>query len=77
MYRRNQRSKKKGKGTERTNVSEPIASAMKSKWRSYLAGRHIADGSVRLDRFQLVQTPIQLLQRLHGQSRVRFIFNKI
>ena len=41
---------------------------------SYLAGCHVADGTMRLDRLQLVQTPVQLFQRFHGQSCVGFIW---
>ena len=31
----------------------------------YLAGGHVRDGAVGLDGLQLVQTPVQLLQRLN------------
>ena len=39
----------------------------------YLAGGHVANGPVGLDGFQLVQAPVEFLQRLHRQSGVRFI----
>lgn len=32
---------------------------------------------MRLYRLQLVQTPVQLLERFHGQSAVRFIYCRI
>lgn len=34
---------------------------------SYLVGRHVTDGMSGLQRLQLVQTPVQLLQGLDGQ----------
>ena len=34
----------------------------------YLAGGHVGDGAVGLHRLQLVQTPVQLLQRLRRQT---------
>lgn len=40
---------------------------------SYLVGGHVTDRAVGLDGFQLVQTPVQLLHRLHGQFLVRLI----
>ena len=42
---------------------------------SYLAGGHVADGTVGLDGFQLVQAPVEFLQCFHCQSGVRFICN--
>lgn len=41
---------------------------------SYLARGHVTDGTVCLDRLQLVQTPIQFFQGFHCQSGVCFIF---
>jgi hypothetical protein len=44
-------------------------------WALYLERRHVGDGAVSLDGFQLVQTPVQLLHRLHSHLHVTLICN--
>ena len=39
----------------------------------YLVGGHVRDRPVSLHAFQLVQTPIKLLQGLHSCAQVRFV----
>lgn len=43
---------------------------------SHLVGGHVADGAVRLDGFQLIQTPVQLLHGLHRQLLVGLVWIK-
>lgn len=47
----------------------------KKRRARYLERRHVGDGAVGLDGFQLVQTPVQLLHRLHSHLHVTLICN--
>ena len=42
---------------------------------AYLARGHVRDRPVGLDRLQLVQAPVQLLQRLDRQPHVQVVLN--